>query len=755
MSDNEDDDEMAALRAARAARMGGGAGLADLRARQKRDQEAAAAASQFVESGSGAGASASGQRERAPPLPEARGGGADEDADEDDEDAPVVVGFVEEADLMHESLRSQLPMGFGQQEKKEVNLEEEHGKFKRGKPPPVGPPRPPAKVGPPRPPASGGAGGSGASGSFGPPQPPASGRGGGGSFGPPRPPAAGVGGVGDGDAEAGPARPPRGGEEEEEEEVGPQRPAGAEDEEEEEDDDDREFVGALDDDGGDPWLLPVTHEVALGGHTRTVSALDIDHTGSRLVTGGLDYMVRIYDFNGLKRDMRSFREIEPQDGHPVHALSWSPSGDAFLCVTVSSKAKIFDRDGIARGEFVRGDMYIRDMKNTKGHVSGLTGGQWHPLDKFTCITCSEDGTVRVWDTHNIMQKTVIKPTLQKPVRTPVSAVRYSGDGRIIAAGLNDGSIQLWSVTGKFGASAAIAQVMPPTPQMIEKQGWTYVSRPSHIARGAHTAGEEITSLQFTRDGNQLLSRGMDATMKLWDVRQLKSPVRAWGGLPCCAANTMATFSPDEQFLVLVLTGVQTGEAHDETGALLMFNKSTGELVRKLAIPGSVTAIQWQRKLNQIFVGSGTRKGGSTVALYDPGFSEKGVMIGAARQVRKPNPDDWQAPLLIREYDGTRKRRRGDVVVPPGKLRMPDPGSIKTGGKGIQGKIGTSSKTILTQHIMKQKGILADFHEEDAREMLLRHADTKDEFEGYLTGAYAKTQPAPVWAEEDEGEEEDA
>ncbi|KAG1679381.1 hypothetical protein FOA52_007671 [Chlamydomonas sp. UWO 241] len=65
--------------------------------------------------------------------------------------------------------------------------------------------------------------------------------------------------------------------------------------------------------------------------------------------------------------------------------------------------------------------------------------------------------VRVWDTHNIMQKTVIKPTLQKPVRTPVSAVRYSGDGRIIAAGLNDGSIQLWSVTGKFGASAAIAQ----------------------------------------------------------------------------------------------------------------------------------------------------------------------------------------------------------------------------------------------------------------------------------------------------------
>ena len=35
----------------------------------------------------------------------------------------------------------------------------------------------------------------------------------------------------------------------------------------------------------------------------------------------------------------------------------------------------------AQGVFIRGDMYIRDMKNTKGHVSSCTGGQWHPTDK--------------------------------------------------------------------------------------------------------------------------------------------------------------------------------------------------------------------------------------------------------------------------------------------------------------------------------------------------------------------------------------
>lgn len=90
------------------------------------------------------------------------------------------------------------------------------------------------------------------------------------------------------------------------------------------------------------------------------------------------------------------RTLTPHDGHPVFAVSWSPSGDAFLSVDGSSQAKVYDRDGKERGETVRGDMYIRDMRNTKGHISGLTGGCWHPTDKFTAMTCSEDGTIR-WD----------------------------------------------------------------------------------------------------------------------------------------------------------------------------------------------------------------------------------------------------------------------------------------------------------------------------------------------------------------------
>eukprot|EP00195_Chlamydomonas_chlamydogama_P015841 CAMPEP_0202913062 /NCGR_PEP_ID=MMETSP1392-20130828/59433_1 /ASSEMBLY_ACC=CAM_ASM_000868 /TAXON_ID=225041 /ORGANISM="Chlamydomonas chlamydogama, Strain SAG 11-48b" /LENGTH=510 /DNA_ID=CAMNT_0049604183 /DNA_START=1 /DNA_END=1533 /DNA_ORIENTATION=+ len=502
-----------------------------------------------------------------------------------------------------------------------------------------------------------------------------------------------------------------------------------------------------DDEGDDPWHLPVTHEVTLGGHNKAVVALDVDASGARIITGSLDYTLRMYDFNGMKSDMKAFRELEPQEGHPVYSVSWSPSGEAFMVATGSSKAKLFDRDGKTLGEFVRGDMYIRDLKNTKGHISGLTAGQWHPTDRYTAMTSSEDGTLRVWDCENILQKTVIKPTLSKPVRTSVTTCRYNHDGRLIGAGLMDGTIQIWSVSGKFGTSAAVGQVLPPKQQMVEKQAWSYVSRPSQLIKNGHEPGSDITGLAFSKDGNTLLSRGMDSTLKIWDLRKFTQPVHVFGGLPCAYANTQCIFSPDEQ---LVLTGVSAG-SQDDAGALVFLDKARMQVVRKVGMPGNVTAMAWHPRLNQIFVGIGNRKTGSTRALYDTTFSERGVMIGAVRKPRQPNPFDFQPPLLIREFDPNRKRRRDRAETDPSKARRPDPG--KLAGHGREGRIGTCAKTLLTQHILKTKGKLNAVDEmQDPREALLRHADKKDEF-SLFTAAYKATQPKPIYAQEEEEEEE--
>ena len=59
-----------------------------------------------------------------------------------------------------------------------------------------------------------------------------------------------------------------------------------------------------------------------------------------------------------------------------------------------------NRNDLTLGKFVKGDMYIRHLKNTKGHISSLTCGEWHPKTKETVLTSSEDGSLRIWDVND-------------------------------------------------------------------------------------------------------------------------------------------------------------------------------------------------------------------------------------------------------------------------------------------------------------------------------------------------------------------
>jgi hypothetical protein len=49
---------------------------------------------------------------------------------------------------------------------------------------------------------------------------------------------------------------------------------------------------------------------------------------------------------------------------------------------------------------------------------------------------------RVWDTHNIMQKTVVRPSNPSAARVAVTTCSYNSTGRLLAAGLEDGTIQV-------------------------------------------------------------------------------------------------------------------------------------------------------------------------------------------------------------------------------------------------------------------------------------------------------------------------
>ncbi|PNX95196.1 WD repeat-containing protein 70-like [Trifolium pratense] len=535
----------------------------------------------------------------------------------------------------------------------------------------------------------------------------------------------------DDDSLVGPPPPPPHNEEEDDdgEMIGPPPPppgSNLDDSDDEDDDSDE-------DQPSNRFRIPLSNEIVLKGHTKVVSALAVDHTGSRVLSGSYDYMVRMYDFQGMNSRLQSFRQIEPSEGHQIRNLSWSPTADRFLCVTGSAQAKIYDRDGLTLGEFVKGDMYIRDLKNTKGHITGLTCGEWHPKTKETILTSSEDGSLRIWDVNDFTtQKQVIKPKLARPGRVPVTTCAWDHDGKCITGGIGDGSIQIWSI----------------------KPGWG--SRPDIYIEKCHE--DDITSLKFSSDGRTLLSRSSDDSLKVWDLRKTKEALKVFEELPNHYGQTNIGFSPDEQ---LFFTGTSVERDSATGGLLCFFDRLNLELVSKVGISPTCSVVQcsWHPKLNQIFATVGDKSQGGTHILYDPTISERGALVCVARAPRKKSMDDFEANPVIHNPHAlplfrdqpSRKRQREKVLKDPLKSHKPE---LPMTGPGFGGRVGTSQGSLLTQYLLKKGGMIKEtWMDEDPREAILKYADVAAKEPKFIAPAYAETQPEPLFAKSDSEDEE--
>jgi WD40 repeat protein len=173
----------------------------------------------------------------------------------------------------------------------------------------------------------------------------------------------------------------------------------------------------------------------------------LDPAGVRLVTGGYDYNVCLWDFAGMDTRFKPFRCIEPCGSHQIHDLKYSTTGDKILIISGEAKARVYDRNGLEIAEYQKGDPYIRDLRMTCGHVAALTSGAWNPAVKNRFITSSTDGSIRLWDVDNTRKQAdvIAYKTKERGGRTPVTAVAYSSDGKMIAGGMYscDGKVPIY------------------------------------------------------------------------------------------------------------------------------------------------------------------------------------------------------------------------------------------------------------------------------------------------------------------------
>ncbi|XP_067340603.1 WD repeat-containing protein 70 isoform X2 [Channa argus] len=510
--------------------------------------------------------------------------------------------------------------------------------------------------------------------------------------------------------------------------VGPPLPPGYTSRTAHSDDDDDEEEAEDDSDDNPVKKIPDTHEITLQHGTKTVSALGLDPSGARLVTGGYDYDVRFWDFAGMDQSLQAFRSLQPCECHQIKSLQYSVTGDVILVVSGNAQAKVLDRDGFNVMECVKGDQYIVDMANTKGHTAMLNGGCWHPKIKEEFMTCSNDGTVRTWDLSSEKKhKSVFKPRSLQGKKVTPTCCTYSRDGKLIAAGCQDGTIQIWdrnlSVHTKFRCQQA------------------------------HTPGTDTSCLSFSYDGVTLASRGGDDTLKTWDIRNFRKPVNVAMGLTNYFAMTDCCFSPDDKLLVTG-TSVKKDEGN---GKLVFFDRASFQRVYEIEVTNaSVVRLLWHPKLNQIMVGTGN---GLAKVYYDPIKSHRGAMLCVVKNKRK----ERQAETLTQEYiitphalpmfrearqRSTRKQLEKDRLDPK-KSHKPEP---PVSGPGRGGRVAAHGGT-LSSFIVKNIA-LDKTDDSNAREAILRHAAEASENPYWVAPAYKQTQPEPVFAEDSEEDESD-
>uniref|UniRef100_A0A3B4AU21 WD repeat-containing protein 70 n=1 Tax=Periophthalmus magnuspinnatus TaxID=409849 RepID=A0A3B4AU21_9GOBI len=526
------------------------------------------------------------------------------------------------------------------------------------------------------------------------------------------------------DSEIGPPLPLQHQPDEEDEElVGPPLPPGYtgstahsdEDEEDEEEDQNED----------DPVKkIPDTHEITLQHGTKTVSALGLDPSGARLVSGGYDFDVRFWDFAGMDQTLQAFRTLQPCECHQIKSLQYSITGDVILVISANAQAKVLDRDGFNVMECIKGDQYIVDMANTK--VQHLHPGhlQARPDLKLMFIY----RTVRTWDvTKEKQHKAVFKPRSFQGKKVIPICCTYSRDGRLVAAGCQDGSIQIWdrnmSVHTKYHC------------------------------RQAHIPGSDTSSIMFSYDGVTLASRGGDDTLKIWDMRNFKKPLNVANGLTNYFSMTDCCFSPDDKLLVTG-TSVKKDEGN---GKLVFFDRTTFERVYQIDVTNaSVVRCLWHPKLNQIMVGTGN---GLVKVYYDPVKSYRGAKLCLAKTKRKEKHTEMLAqdyiitphalPMFREARQRSTKKQLEKDRLDPKKSHKPEP---PVSGPGRGGRVAAHGGT-LSSFIVKNIA-LDKTDDSNPREAILRHAQAAAEDPYWVAPAYTQTQPEPVFAEESD-EDEDA
>jgi WD40 repeat protein/serine/threonine protein kinase len=274
----------------------------------------------------------------------------------------------------------------------------------------------------------------------------------------------------------------------------------------------------------------------LEGHTSSILTVAFNPAGTRLITSGYDATIRCWDV-GTWQELRAMTGV---NRNGVTSIRYSPDGKTIAAGIGDGRVDFYD----AESGFFQKTLTCDDQ--------GAATLSFSHDGKRLAIAGSGQA-VRIWDL--ITQTEIDHPAV------PILCFAASPDGRWLALGKSDGSVDMWDVAAGMshsslgGTAHRVGEIaFSPDGLLLATAGdtgesairvWDVASgEVKHVLQG-HRAS--VAGVVFSPDGLTLASASHDGAVRLWNMESggLVQTLEAKGPPPICAA-----FSADGKTLAV-------------------------------------------------------------------------------------------------------------------------------------------------------------------------------------------------------------
>jgi len=270
-----------------------------------------------------------------------------------------------------------------------------------------------------------------------------------------------------------------------------------------------------------------TMQFTFSAHSQTVRAVEWSPDSTQIASGGDDAQLFLWN--------PTTGTIQQRIPHPapVQAVAWSPQGERLVSAS-GTQVAFFDAHA--------GTLLAR---STRQHTANVSSVAWTPQNQMQVVSGGLDKRVVVWETATYQAKATFTGH-----DTPIEAVSWAADGRLVASASQGGAVRVWDAATVqeahgFFQDARVpmrACAFAPVSDSLAVGGndgvlrvWNgVVCQHQQVGNGGlmcqdtplrlRTSNQPIRALAWSSDGRYLASGSEDGSLSVWSPQLTTTPL---------------------------------------------------------------------------------------------------------------------------------------------------------------------------------------------------------------------------------------